>query len=75
MPANLFHGLLLIMIKFPSRPQEIDEAARRRFIKRLYIPLPECAARRHIITNLMTTQSNNLTRSQLEEISKKTEGV
>lgn len=24
-----------------NRPQELDEAARRRFVKRLYIPLPE----------------------------------
>ncbi|XP_041363385.1 fidgetin-like protein 1 [Gigantopelta aegis] len=64
----------ILVIGATNRPQEIDEAARRRFIKRLYIPLPECAARRHIIKNLMTTQKNNLSDSQLDEIAKKTEG-
>ena len=36
-----------------SRPQEIDEAARRRFVKRLYIPLPTSEARKMIIKNLL----------------------
>jgi SpoVK/Ycf46/Vps4 family AAA+-type ATPase len=36
-----------------NRPQDLDEAARRRLEKRLYVPLPEPAARRKIIENLM----------------------
>lgn len=31
----------LLIIGATNRPQELDEAARRRFVKRLYIPLPE----------------------------------
>lgn len=31
----------LLVIGATNRPQELDEAARRRFVKRLYIPLPE----------------------------------
>lgn len=31
----------LLVIGATNRPQELDEAARRRFTKRLYIPLPE----------------------------------
>lgn len=30
----------LLVIGATNRPQELDEAARRRFTKRLYIPLP-----------------------------------
>lgn len=30
----------LLVIGATNRPQELDEAARRRFVKRLYIPLP-----------------------------------
>ena len=30
----------LLVIGATNRPQEVDEAARRRFVKRLYIPLP-----------------------------------
>jgi SpoVK/Ycf46/Vps4 family AAA+-type ATPase len=33
--------------------QELDEAARRRLVKRLYIPLPEHGARKRIIHNLL----------------------
>lgn len=31
----------ILLIGATNRPQELDEAARRRFEKRLYIPLPE----------------------------------
>lgn len=31
----------LLIVGATNRPQELDEAARRRFVKRLYIPLPE----------------------------------
>lgn len=30
----------ILVIGATNRPQELDEAARRRFVKRLYIPLP-----------------------------------
>lgn len=31
----------ILVIGATNRPQELDEAARRRFVKRLYIPLPD----------------------------------
>ncbi len=36
-----------------NRPQDIDEAARRRLVKRLYIPLPDAPARLAILRNLL----------------------
>lgn len=33
----------ILLVGATNRPQELDEAARRRFVKRLYIPLPETA--------------------------------
>ena len=59
---------------FFSRPQEIDEAARRRFVKRLYIPLPEGAARKQIVTNLMTEQAHELSDPDLDVVCSKTDG-
>lgn len=57
------------------RPQEIDEAARRRLVKRLYIPLPDGAARKQIVSNLLKRQAYSLTPEELEEISTTTEGI
>ena len=57
----------------PHRPQEIDEAARRRFVKRLYIPLPESAARQHIIRHLMSQQKHMLTDQQVIKPSAQTD--
>lgn len=31
----------LLIVGATNRPQELDEAARRRLVKRLYIPLPD----------------------------------
>lgn len=58
-----------------SRPQEIDEAARRRFVKRLYIPLPESAARKQIVVNLLSQQKYHLSDQELDFICQKTDGL
>ena len=57
------------------RPQEIDEAARRRFVKRLYIPLPECVARRYIVHHLMAQENCQLNEEEICLIADRTEGV
>ncbi|XP_052139582.1 ATPase family AAA domain-containing protein FIGL1 isoform X2 [Oryza glaberrima] len=43
----------ILLIGATNRPQELDEAARRRLTKRLYIPLPSPEARAWIIRNLL----------------------
>ncbi|CAM6128927.1 unnamed protein product [Calypogeia fissa] len=43
----------VLVIGATNRPQELDEAARRRLSKRLYIPLPSSAARSWIVRNLL----------------------
>lgn len=62
------------MIGATNRPQELDDAARRRFVKRLYIPLPEHLGRRQIIQNLMRKQSNSLTEEQVNQIAEFADG-
>lgn len=64
----------ILIIGATNRPQEIDEAARRRLVKRLYIPLPDSAARTTIIRNLLTSQSHQLTSSDMEWVCEKTAG-
>ncbi|XP_013786894.2 fidgetin-like protein 1 isoform X2 [Limulus polyphemus] len=64
----------LLIVGATNRPQELDEAARRRLVKRLYIPLPESAARCHIITRLLSYHNHSLSDDDLDLICQKTEG-
>ncbi|CAG5011553.1 unnamed protein product [Parnassius apollo] len=64
----------LLIVGATNRPQELDEAARRRLVKRLYIPLPDLHARQQIISNLLKDENNDLTCEQVVEIAALTEG-
>ncbi|KAF7710532.1 fidgetin-like protein 1 [Silurus meridionalis] len=64
----------ILVVGATNRPQEIDEAARRRLAKRLYIPLPEAAARQQIVTNLISREKSQLGTDELEEVVSSTEG-
>jgi SpoVK/Ycf46/Vps4 family AAA+-type ATPase len=52
----------------------LDEAARRRFVKKLYIPLPEFDGRKQIIVNLMRKQQNDLSEDDLNYVAEQTDG-
>ncbi|MCO5591953.1 hypothetical protein L7F22_045946 [Adiantum nelumboides] len=58
----------LLLIGATNRPQELDEAARRRLSKRLYIPLPAAEARAWIVRNLL--KKDGLFTLSEEDISK-----
>ncbi|KAL0964260.1 hypothetical protein UPYG_G00321440 [Umbra pygmaea] len=58
----------ILVVGATNRPQEIDEAARRRLSKRLYIPLPEAKARRQIVSKLMAREKSQLGEDELESV-------
>lgn len=64
----------VLVVGATNRPQEIDEAARRRLAKRLYIPLPEAAARLHIVASLMAKEKNQLREQELNSVVTATQG-
>ncbi|KAJ2661529.1 Fidgetin-like protein 1 [Coemansia sp. RSA 1199] len=64
----------IILLGATNRPQELDEAARRRFPKRLYVPLPDRVGRRSIVCNLLRKQVHDLSDDQLDAICDSTEG-
>ncbi|XP_042496759.1 ATPase family AAA domain-containing protein FIGL1 [Macadamia integrifolia] len=65
----------ILLVGATNRPQELDEAARRRLTKRLYIPLPSSEARAWIIKNLLKKDGLfNLSEEDIEAICKLTEG-
>ena len=57
------------------RPQEIDEAARRRLVKRLYIPLPDAGAREQIMYSLLSQQKCRLSEQEIKQIVQQTHGM
>ena len=64
----------ILIIGATNRPQELDEAARRRLQKRLYIPLPDFAARRTIVISLLKQAVHNLKSEDLDVVGQMTEG-
>eukprot|EP00698_Gefionella_okellyi_P011874 TRINITY_DN3159_c0_g1_i2.p1 TRINITY_DN3159_c0_g1~~TRINITY_DN3159_c0_g1_i2.p1 ORF type:complete len:405 (+),score=92.34 TRINITY_DN3159_c0_g1_i2:470-1684(+) len=66
----------VLIVGATNRPQELDEAVRRRLVKRLYIPLPTQAARRVIVERLVANQrvAHSLTAQHIDEVARRTEG-
>ncbi|CAB3398172.1 unnamed protein product [Caenorhabditis bovis] len=64
----------LLVLGATNRPQELDEAARRRFAKRLYISLPESQSRTQIVKNLLRGTKHSINEHELTKISEITEG-
>lgn len=68
----------LLVIGATNRPEGLDEAARRRFTSRLYIPLPSKEARIRIITTILkqneSNVTSNLSNEDLDTIAQQTDG-
>lgn len=65
----------ILLIGATNRPQELDEAARRRLTKRLYIPLPSAEARAWIVRNLLEKDGLfRLSKEDMDIICKLTQG-
>jgi len=62
-----------LVIGVTNRPQELDEAARRRLAKRIYIPLPDFIGRKELITNLMKNQKHKLSEEDIVKIAEVSE--
>ncbi|SPR00084.1 microtubule-severing ATPase [Plasmodiophora brassicae] len=66
----------LLIIAATNLPGELDEAVLRRFARKFYIPQPEPAARRNLITSLLTRHNHRhtMTEAELTELVRLTEG-
>lgn len=57
-----------------NRPQELDEAALRRFTKRVYVSLPNCHTRIQLLKRLLEKHNNPLSADELDQMATLTEG-
>ncbi|CAB9526910.1 Fidgetin-like protein 1 [Seminavis robusta] len=64
----------VLVIGATNRPQELDEAARRRFVKRLYIPLPNAKDRACLLKVLLEKNENTLSGQEIEKLARDTDG-
>lgn len=64
----------ILVMGATNRPFELDNAALRRFPKRIYIGLPDRATRMSMITKLLANQAHSLRSYQLDDLARLTEG-
>lgn len=64
----------VLVVGATNRPQELDEAARRRLVKRLYIPLPDTEARSSLVGRLLQKQTNSLNETDVRGVAQLTAG-
>jgi SpoVK/Ycf46/Vps4 family AAA+-type ATPase len=64
----------VLVIGATNRPQELDEAARRRFTKRLYIPLPSENDRNVLLHVMLNKNNHRLTNEDVQKLAKETNG-
>ena len=64
----------LLLVGATNRPQELDEAERRRLQKRLLIPLPDAEARREMIVRGLRGVSHSLSEADVDGLTAATDG-
>ncbi|KAH3672520.1 hypothetical protein WICMUC_004205 [Wickerhamomyces mucosus] len=64
----------VLVLAATNLPWSIDEAARRRFVRRQYIPLPEDETRSSHVQKLMKFQNHSMTDEELSKLVELTDG-
>ncbi|KIX00741.1 uncharacterized protein Z518_09806 [Rhinocladiella mackenziei CBS 650.93] len=64
----------VLVLAATNCPWDIDDAARRRFVRRQYIPLPEAETRKTQIRTLLGHQNHDLSAEDIERLVELTEG-
>lgn len=64
----------ILVMGATNRPYELDNAALRRFPKRIYIGLPDKFTRISMINKLLEQQTHTLRTYQIEELARLTDG-
>lgn len=65
----------VLVLAATNMPWAIDEAARRRFVRRQYIPLPEAPVRGEQLKTLLGHQKHNLSKKDIQVLVELTDGM
>ena len=64
----------VVVMGATNRPEEIDDAVRRRFVKRIYVPLPDMITRKALLNKLLMGGAYAVPSSDIHRISCDTDG-
>ncbi|MEW5297799.1 MAG: hypothetical protein WDW36_000983 [Sanguina aurantia] len=64
----------VLILAATNLPYNLDQAIRRRFDKRIYIPLPEASARAHMFKIHLGDTPNELSEDDFQQLGERTEG-
>ena len=64
----------ILVLGATNLPWSLDSAIRRRFQKRIYIPLPDFDARLYLIKHKMRKEQHNLTEADFVEVAQSSDG-
>lgn len=64
----------IVVLGATNRPAELDEAALRRFPKRVYVSLPDQNTREHLLKKLLEKQGSPLSNEVIKRLSLSTDG-
>jgi len=64
----------VVVVAATNRPQELDDAALRRFTKRVYVQMPDTDTRRALVTQLLSKHGSPLTTKEISRVVAMTEG-
>lgn len=60
----------ILVMGATNRPQELDDAALRRFAKRIYVTMPSYQTRLSLLTHLLSKHRNPLSQRELEDLAR-----
>lgn len=74
LPTGNSENERVVVMAATNRPQELDEAALRRFPKRVYVTLPDFDTRIALLSSLLQKQNSPLREDELRVLAKLTDG-
>jgi len=64
----------VVVVAATNRPQELDDAALRRFTKRVYVQMPDADTRRALVSQLLSKHGSPLSSKEISKVVSMTEG-